>query len=218
MKRRSHLRGRRAFTLIELLLAMAIMSMLLAALLTFVFSMTEIWGNSGEKRLFDQHVDAVTRHVESMLRRAALPAAGAAQSEPFTVREINTPANGKITGLGFTLTDGDRLATWGGTPAPFVECVLQVLPQQGLVLFWRSTLEEEEDDWRETDITPFVDRLTYDYYNADAGSWRDGTDISRGSDGKPRVPDVITLHFVHGKNDAERTIVLPVLAGGIPSF
>lgn len=211
--------GRRGgFTLIELLMAMAIMSALLAALLTFVFSMTEIWGNSGEKRLFDQHVDAVTRHVESMLRRAALPAGGSALLEPFTVREIDTPANGKITGLGFTLTDGDRLTRWNGTPAPFAECVLQVLPRQGLVLFWRSTLEEEEGNWREVEVTPFVDRLTYDYYNADSGSWQEGADLSRGSDGKLRVPDVIMLHFTHGTNEAERTLVLPVLPGGTPSF
>ena len=50
--------------------------MLMTALLTFVFSMGAIWGRGGEKRLFEQHVNAVTRHVESLLRRAAWPRGG----------------------------------------------------------------------------------------------------------------------------------------------
>lgn len=65
--------GRRsAFTLIEILLAVALLGGLLLALNLFIFSMGEIWGQGREQRLFNEHVRAVTRHVEKLLRTAAL--------------------------------------------------------------------------------------------------------------------------------------------------
>src|SRR4051812_31116180 len=77
----------RGFTLIELLLAMALLTMLVTALLTFVFSMGEIWGRGGDKRLFEQHVNAVTRHIESLLQHAAWPRPGTTD-EPFAIGEV----------------------------------------------------------------------------------------------------------------------------------
>ena len=52
----------RAFTLLEILLSLALVSLLLVALNTFVFSMSELWGLRTEHRLFDQHVRAA-RHA-----------------------------------------------------------------------------------------------------------------------------------------------------------
>ena len=102
----------RGFTLIEMLLAMAILSMLVTAMFTFIFSMSELWGRGGEKRLFNQHVNAVTRYVESLLRRAAWPHGGAVQAEPFTVREVRQTTGGTANLLGFVMLEGDRLLRW----------------------------------------------------------------------------------------------------------
>ena len=68
-------RRSRGFTLLEMLLALALVGMLMVGLNTFVFSMSEIWGRNREPRLFDQHVRAVTRYLESELRTAGLPPA-----------------------------------------------------------------------------------------------------------------------------------------------
>ena len=51
-------RLRRGFTLLELLLAMALAATVLIGLNTFVFSMGELWGRGGDVRLFDRHVRA----------------------------------------------------------------------------------------------------------------------------------------------------------------
>src|SRR4051812_3329908 len=64
-----------AFTLIEILLALALVALLLVGLNTFIFSMGELWGQRADVRLFDQHVRAVTRFLEHELRAAALPPA-----------------------------------------------------------------------------------------------------------------------------------------------
>jgi prepilin-type N-terminal cleavage/methylation domain-containing protein len=65
-------RAARGFSLLELLLSLALISMLLLALNTFVFSMGEIWGRNTDQRLFDQHVRAVTRYVDGLLRSAVI--------------------------------------------------------------------------------------------------------------------------------------------------
>lgn len=210
MKRRS------GFTLIELLVALALMAMLMTALLSFVFSMTEIWGEGGGKRLFTQHVNAVTRHVESMMRHATLPTAGHATNEAFSFVEVRTPRAGNVNGLTFTLAEGDRLIRWDDNIVPFAEITLGIDRQQGLVLYWRSQLEEEKDTWREKAVTPLVTSLSYDYYDKDSKRWSTETTPQRSRDGLWRVPERLTLHFEHGDLKADRTITLPLAPGGQP--
>ncbi len=206
----------RGATLIELLVAIAMMAMLMTALLSFVFSMTEIWGQGGEKRLFEQHVNAVTRHLESMMRRAALPTAGLASEEAFSFSEVSPSRAGKINGLTFMLPGGDRLMQWNGSPAPFAEATLGVDSQQGLILYWRSQLEEEEDDWRETAVTPFVEALRYVYFDLETERWTTESSPQRNREGLWRVPERLILRFEHGDFKAERTITLPLAVGGQP--
>ena len=69
---------KRAFTLLEILLALALTALVLVSLNTFVFSMGELWGRNADVRLFDRHVRAVTRFLESELRTASLPPAATA--------------------------------------------------------------------------------------------------------------------------------------------
>ena len=54
-------RRRAGFTLLEILLSLALVALMLVALNTFVFSMGELWGKNTDIRLFEQHVRAVTR-------------------------------------------------------------------------------------------------------------------------------------------------------------
>ena len=211
---------RRGFTLIELLLAISIMAMLLVALFTFVFSMGEIWGHGGEKRLFEQHVNAVTRHLEAMFRRATLPMGAGAVAEPFTIREIRTSGAGTMDLLGFDLADGDRMLVWNGPPLPEVECSLGVESNHGLMLYWKSKLEinHATEPPRVVLVSPFVTRVEYFYRDEESGSWRSDTTPQKSSEGHWLVPDSIKLTFVHGGATAERTLLLPARNGALPLF
>ncbi len=212
-------RTRRGFTLVELLLAIAIMAMLLVALFTFVFSMGEIWGHGSEKRLFEQHVNAVTRHLESMFRRATLPLGAGAAAESFTIREVRTGSgNGNL--LGFDLADGDRLLVWNGPPLPEVQCSLGVDSNRGLMLYWQSKLElhHATEPPRAVLVSPFVTRLEYFYRDEDTGSWRSDTSPQKSPDGHWRVPDTIKLTFAHAGATADRTLTLPARNGALPLF
>ncbi len=219
MNRRRFFRARSGFTLVELLMAIGIMAMLLVALFTFVFSMGEIWGHGSEKRLFEQHVNAVTRHLEAMFRRATLPIGASALAEPFTIREIRT---GSGTGnlLGFDLADGDRILIWNGPPLPEVQCSLGIEANRGLMLYWQSKLEinHATEPPRSVLVSPFVTRIDYFYRDDESGIWRNDTSPQKSSEGHWLVPVSIMLTYAHAGATAERTHTLPARNGALPLF
>ena len=211
---------RRAFTLLEILLSLALVSLLLVALNTFVFSMSELWGLRTEHRLFDQHVRAVTRFLERELRAAALPPAARPNSTPIALQEIR-PQNGLMEKLlTFELPAGSRLFTWPDRPLPEVVCSFQARPNEGLVMLWHSRLEKdfETDAPRETVVTPLVSSLAYDYYDADTQRWSSETTLKSDPQGQPMAPQRLRLKFAYGKLTREALVSLPMPGEGLPVF
>ncbi|MFZ5497229.1 MAG: prepilin-type N-terminal cleavage/methylation domain-containing protein [Verrucomicrobiota bacterium] len=212
-------RSKGGFTLIELLLALALLTMLVTALLTFVFSMGEIWGRGGGKRLFEQHVNAVTRHVESLLRRAAWPRGGAGAAEPFAVHEVRPAMGLSAPLLGFDLLDGDRLLEWPAEPLPEVRCHLAVERDRGLVLHWQSLLEQDvaEKPPRTVLVSPLVTGLAYAYQDPNTGTWRTEQSLRKNNTNEWLLPDRLVLTFKQEGFEAVREVTLP-LPGGPPLF
>ncbi len=208
-----------AFTLVEILMAVALLGAVLLALNLFVFSMGELWGRNTERRLFDQHVRAVTRHVDGLLRRAVLagPDASTAAIGPD---EIRGETGGNVKLLTFELPAGDRTLPWPEEPLPDVVCSLEAREGRGLVLYWHSRLETRfaDDPPRTLVLTPFGTSLTYDYFDADSKSWRSSPQLQQDSQGKWPTPDRITLRFAHGKMTAEATLAVPATGAALPAF
>jgi prepilin-type N-terminal cleavage/methylation domain-containing protein len=210
----------RGFTLLEILLALALVALLLMALNTFVFSMSELWGQRTESRLFDQHVRAVTRFLERELRAAALPPAALANSTPIALQEIR-PRNGLTEKmLTFELPAGSRLFNWPERALPEVVCSFQARPEEGLVLLWHSRLEKdfETEAPRESVVTPLVSALSYDYYDADSNRWTTETTLKMDPQGQPMTPRRLRLKFTYAKMTRESVVTLPVPGEGLPLF
>ena len=214
MKRAHPVRG---FTLIETLLAAALLGALLLALNFFVFSMAEIWGRGAERRLFEQHVRAVTREVEEMIRGGALPPLAA---DPVVfAREIRLASGRREAALSFELSEGSPRLPWSGAALPDVVCSLVVEPA-GLVLYWQSRLEEKFADAtpRPWVMTPFVRTLAFEYQDPNGGAWRRQETLQRDSSGRWAAPARLRLGFVHGEMKAETTVTLPAAPGPLPHF
>ena len=210
----------RGFTLLEILLALALVALLLVAMNTFIYSMGELWGLRTDVRLFDQHVRAVTRFLDNELRASALPPAARAGSTPIALQEIR-PQNGLMEKmLTFELPSGSRLFTWPERPLPEVVCSFQVRPTEGLVLLWHSRLEKnfETDPPRETVVTPLVTGLTYDYYDIDARRWSTETTVKMDPQGQPMTPQRLRLQFTYGKLTRESVLTLPTPGQALPVF
>ena len=213
-------RAARGFTLLEILLALALVALLLMALNTFVFSMSELWGQRTESRLFDQHVRAVTRFLERELRAAALPPAAQPNSTPIALQEIR-PQNGLTEKmLSFELPAGSRLFSWPERPLPEVVCSFQARPEEGLVLLWHSRLEKdfETEAPRESVVTPLVSALSYDYYDADSNRWTTETTLKMDPQGQPMTPRRLRLKFTYANMTRESVVTLPVPGEGLPLF
>jgi prepilin-type N-terminal cleavage/methylation domain-containing protein len=213
-------RAARGFTLIEILVSLALVGLLLVALNTFVFSMGELWGQRTDLRLFDQHVRAVTRFLEHELRTAALPPAARANSTPIALQEIRPQYGLTEKLLTFELPGGSRLFTWPDRPLPEVVCSLQARSGEGLVLLWHSRLEKnfESDAPRETVVTPLVSGLAYDYYDADANRWTTETALKNNPQGQPMPPQRLRLKFAYAKLTREAVVTLPAPGEALPLF
>ena len=211
-------RGRAGFTMIEILLALALVALLLIALNTFVFSMAELWGKRSDVRLFDQHVRAVTRFLEHELRAAALPPAARQNSTPIALQEVQ-PQNGMMEKMvTFELPAGSRLFSWPDRPLPEVVCSFQARQNEGLVLLWHSRLEKnfDTDPPRETVVTPLVTGMSYDYYDVDTTRWTNETTVKLNPQGQPMTPQRIRLKFAYAKMTRESVVTLPTPGEGMP--
>jgi prepilin-type N-terminal cleavage/methylation domain-containing protein len=209
---------RRGFTLVEVIIAMALVGLVLVAMNTFVFSMGELWGRNGEVRLFDQHVRAVTRFLQRELRTAALPPAGVPNSAPIGVSQVR-PETGISDNLRtFTLLSGSRMITWPDRGLPEVVCSLQVRQGQGLVLLWHSDLESHftEDPPRETLLTPYATSLAYDYFDPSTSRWSTENTVRKDNTGNAIVPQRLRLGFSYAHMTRETFVDLPTTPQGLP--
>ena len=221
LRRARHFRHRRAaFTLLEILLSLALVAMMLVALNTFVFSMGELWGKNTDVRLFEQHVRAVTRALERELRAATLPPAARADASPIAPQEIRPSGGVTAALLTFELPAGTRLITWSGPALPEVVCSLQARENDGLILLWHSRLEPTfaTDPPRETILTPFVTALAYDYYDSALSRWTTEPALKKDNAGQLTAPQRLRLKFAYGKITRETVVPLAGTPQGLPNF
>jgi len=214
--------ARAGFTLLEILVSLALVGLVLVGLNTFLFSMGELWGKSSDVRLFDQHVRAVSRFLERELRVAAWPPSVPAGTAGVTAKEVKAQSGLSGQLLTFELREGSRLLVWPKQALPDVVCSLAVRDGSGLLLLWQSRLETrfEDDPPRETTISPLVTALQYDYYDVDFKSWKTETSLRRSREGGEvyDTPQRLRLTFRHGKLTQESILTIPSAAEGLPTF
>jgi prepilin-type N-terminal cleavage/methylation domain-containing protein len=210
----------RGFTLVEMLLALALVGLVMVGLNTFVFSMTELWGRNLEPRRFDQHVRAVTRFLEHELRTAALPPSAVAGTPGIVPKELRTAAGVTEDLLTFELPAGSRLLAWPERPLPEVVCALALRRDEGLVLLWHSRLERDyaTEPPRETVLTPLATGLAYDYYDPAFRKWESVPALRKGTTGELEAPGRVRLTFTHGTLTRESVITLPTATEGLPVY
>jgi prepilin-type N-terminal cleavage/methylation domain-containing protein len=209
---------RRGFTLLEILVSLAIVALVLVAMNTFVFSMGELWGRNTDLRLFELHVRNVTRFLERELSTAALPPFASVTEQGISVQEIRPQTGMTDNFLSFELPEGSRLLTWPERPLPDVVCALAVRDREGLYLLWHSRLEKnfKEDAPRETVITPLVTEMSYDYYDADFKNWKNERALRKNASGQMVVPQRIRLKFAYSGRMIDSVIGLPTVGQGMP--
>jgi len=209
----------RAFTLIEVVLSIALVGLVLVGLNTFIFSMGELWGKNADVRLFDQHVRAVTRFLQREMIHATLPPTAAANSTPVGIQPVKPDGEGQENLITYMQLTGGRILRWPGSPLPEVYCSLEVKRGKGLYMLWHSDLENHfnDDPPRETLVSPLVTALAYDYFDTDFSKWTTETALRTDSSGNPLMPQRIHVTFVYERLTREAIVVVPAVGQGLPN-
>jgi prepilin-type N-terminal cleavage/methylation domain-containing protein len=205
--------SRRGFTMLEMLVSLALLGALMVALNTFLFSMSELWGGGRDQRLFDQHARAATALVRNAFEQATFgPSASG-----VAFKDVDDGAGTTQPRLSFLLADAGRLADWPEAPLPDVDFNVFVEPGRGLVFQWQSRLELERDkaDKHETVISPFVTAIHYEYYDPDLKEWKvEEEPVNDVGATTWKKPARIHLLFERGALKATKVLNLPIKRSG----
>lgn len=206
--------GQHGVTLIELVLALALCATIMGAVSIFIFSMGELWGRGAEVRMFQRHVDGVTRFLDHHIGRAEIfPSDLEGGTAPSPVFLATTEERGGFEEplLTFILPESPGLLTWPAEPLPLVVCHLEVRREEGLVLHWHSFLEEDfrERPPRSVQLSPYVVALVLWYFDEDTERWEEREDFARDDNNEPLSPDRLQLNFQWEGLAEERIIALP---------
>jgi prepilin-type N-terminal cleavage/methylation domain-containing protein len=209
----------RGFTLIEVVLSMALVALVLVGLNMFVFSMGELWGKNSDVRLFDQHVRAVTRFLQGEMLKATLPPAASVNATPVGVQPVNPSGRGQENLVTYMELSGSRILRWPDTALPEVFCSLEVRRDQGLYMLWHSDLENHfnDDPPRETLVSPFVTVLAYDYFDTDFNKWSTETALRSDPSGNPLPPQRLRITFAYNHLTQEALVNVPPTRPGLPN-
>ncbi|MBK1878054.1 prepilin-type N-terminal cleavage/methylation domain-containing protein [Pelagicoccus mobilis] len=224
--RRANIRGARGgkrsgFTLLEVLLAVALGAFILTAITSFLYSMAELWGAGSNERLFEKHARGVSRFIESSFHRASLRYATEEDgNDPvFWMNWEGDDARNEEF-LSFELEQSPGALIWPENPLPHIVCSLEFDEDEGLFLLWRSRLEDafDEDPPRRTLVSPFVTLIRYHYinYEEESPEWEIEELPQQEADESYLMPERIELVFQFGREEVKRQIILPKVMEGTP--
>lgn len=217
-------RSRSGFTLLEILLAVAMGSAILTFATAFLFSLGELWGVGANTRLFKKHARGVSRFVENAIVTASsrYEEQEGSASSPVYWYQWEGDSRSTEEFLTFELETAPGALVWPDQPLPHVVCSLDFDEGQGLFLLWRSRLEQafEEEAPRKTLISPFVSSVRYHYidYAVENPEWEVTESPKVNPDQSHVLPQRIELVFAYRGDEITRQLVLPGFLGGVPSF
>ena len=221
---------KRGFSMIELLLAMAIGGMLLVGAVSLLVTMSQAWANRPATRdAFDAHVNGVANFLQATLEEASLPSAKGAGNKIVDLQRPVGFSDSDEPLIHFYLKEAPPLFVWPNGVASRVHVYLHFDDREGLSFLWFSELQEleknekgvpeleDESELRKTNISSFCSEVFYCYYGdeddreEDMKEWKIEEDLEENiQSGKFRIPAFIKLVFRWDEEDLERTITLAI--------
>ncbi len=224
------MRKEKGFSMIEVLLALAIGGLVLTAATSLLITISRAWAERPATRdAFDAHVNGVAHFLTAVLEEATLPTINRSGDQIIDLQRPVGFSESEDPLVHFFLREAPPLLVWPDGPASRVHCYFQFDESDGLSFLWFSELQElekndegrlepeDEDDLFKTQISPLCRQVFYCYYGEeddgpdDIKEWEILDDLEEDVEsGKYRIPAFVKLVFKWDDEDLERTITLPI--------
>jgi prepilin-type N-terminal cleavage/methylation domain-containing protein len=186
------MKSKRAFTLVELVIAIGITGFLLSAVFLVSTQILTVWSEQAEDPLFDRHVDGLRRALEECVVETdeAAAGAGATAATAATGAGAVVSTSGRVRAASSVFTAPPREAnvefatylrisgsppflagaTW---PLGFVHAWLVFEVESGLVLYWQTDDErrQAQDSARRLILSPWVENVSFSAYDPANDEW-----------------------------------------------
>lgn len=192
-----------AFSLLEILMALAVCSLLMVGVMTWLTNMALIWQQRDENRFFKQHCEGVGTFLTSVFARSETPEEGSGTEANAPVAWARPPGFDERDDplLSFRVEEPPALLVAGTRPLPGVTGYLYFKGNL-IQILWHSRLQEleEDDEVYLTTLSTYLDSVEYAYRNVEDESWETAVDPETSEEDSSAfiLPDFIKLTF---KND-----------------
>jgi len=222
---------RRGFSMIEVLLALAIAGFLLTSATNLLVLISKEWADRPAARdAFDAHVNGVARFLTAVLEEATVPVLNPSGNDAVDLQRPVGFSDSDDPLIHFYLREAPPLFVWPGGTATRVHAYLLFEEGEGLSIIWFSELQElekneegrmepeGEDELFKTLISPLCEEIYYSYYGEeddgpdDFKEWDHSVELKekeRQSE-KFRLPAFVKLVFRGEGKDLDRTITIPI--------
>ena len=226
ISKRSAPRPRRpqaGFTLIEMVMAIGLTALLLPILIGFVFNLSQIWIRGTQGNVFPEHVEGVTRFLETTLERsAAIQPSGEPGEVLLPVEWGRPPGWSELDDplLMMRQVEAPPFLTQEGEPLPNLYAYLFFDDGEGLSLLWYSAHHEEieeTDDLFRSVLSPYVTEIRYCYFDPEDERW-EILDEPMEEDDTFLLPQFLKLTFALEDQILERNLYLPQRNADVPTF
>ena len=139
-------KGKSAFTLVEVLIALALTGMLLTGLTMLTFQVMQAWARQAEDPLFDRHVDGLRRALEECVAETA--DASNARGARRAINSVLTQPPGSVNASRapyLRITGAPPFLTGETQPLGDVRGWLVFEEGSGLVLYWQTDNERQDN-------------------------------------------------------------------------
>ena len=186
MKRKTHApapaplclhRGRRAaFTLMEMLVAIALTGILLTGLAFVNYNIMTVWAAQAEDPLFDRHVDGLRRALEACAAETVDASGTQGTARPASQVFRAAPASTGVDRAPYLrITGAPPFLVSDTMPMGFVHAWLCMEADTGLVLYWQTDAgrRDNQDATQRLVLSPWVVSMETLSYDAPSDGWDD---------------------------------------------
>lgn len=193
------------FSFIEVLTAVMLSAMLLAAASSLLFSFIHVWAQVETEPRFDRHVSNSSTFLQYCFDYSANLSGNPAQ--PLVWK---TPPEGNQPALHFRLEEPNPFFVSTVKPLANVDGYIRFHEDEGLSIIWHHppNLTNNRLELRRTPVSPIVANVEYGFFNNENQNWEFKTASGEDREIYERTPEVVRLTYRQNRREQSRLLYL----------